>query len=184
MAVSDTSHNESDPLLPRREDREDEMRPREEQVLGEGSKQTTVQRLTILLPCLLILVCVLVGSAMIDVPLKEISEAIICRDLFGPVPVPVSDPRCKGSRVQSELALINGWEITFGLLPGLLVGVPYGLAADKFGRRVVLLLATIGVAMSTLAVIIICEHHFRPLLDINGICLCKSLGSVLYRSIS
>lgn len=127
-------------------------------VLEEEDDRTTAQRLAILLPSVAILICLLVGGMMIDVPLNEISEAIICRNTFGEVPDPATDPRCKDGEVQSELALISAWELTFGLIPSLLVGVPYGLAADKYGRRAVLLLACVGAALSTLALIIICEQ--------------------------
>ncbi|EJP67264.1 MFS transporter [Beauveria bassiana ARSEF 2860] len=100
----------------------------------------------------------MVGNGMTDTPLNEISEAIICRNIFGQVPDPASDPRCKDSQVQAELALISGWELTFGLIPSLVVGVPFGLAADKYGRRAVILLTSVGVVLSTLLTIVICRY--------------------------
>ncbi|OAA48854.1 hypothetical protein BBO_01899 [Beauveria brongniartii RCEF 3172] len=100
----------------------------------------------------------MVGGSMIDNPLNEISEAIICRNIFGAVPDPASDPRRTESQVQSELALIGGWELTFGLISSLIVGVPFGLAVDKYGRRAVILLASVGGVLSTLLIIAICEY--------------------------
>ncbi|TQW01380.1 major facilitator superfamily domain-containing protein [Cordyceps javanica] len=158
MTSTDTTYTERDPLIRGVEESEDESAPIVTHVLDEDDDRTSAQRLAIIFPCLMILICFLVGNSMIDVSLNEISEAIVCRNIFGTVPDPASDPRCKGIQVQSELALITGWELTFGFIPSLLVGVPYGLAADKYGRRVVLLLASTGGVLYILAVIIICEY--------------------------
>lgn len=168
------SYDESDPLLLGRDGGEvpDELAPAAGQVLEELDERTVTQRLAILIPCLAILVCFTIGSFMIDIPTNEISEAIICRDIYGVVPDPASDARCKSTPVQSELALIGGWELTFGFIPSLLVGVPFGLAADKYGRRAVLLLTCFGGTLSTLALVVICE--FFPL-----ICWCLAFPFIL-----
>lgn len=165
MASKNANHDESAPLLgSRQHDIEAEPAPAPAfgQPLKEHDERTTAQRLRILLPCIIILACYLIGSGMIDISLNQISEAIICRKVFGTITDPSSDPRCKETQVQSELALINGWEITFGMIPGLLLGVPFGLAADKYGRRVILTLSTFASAVYGLAVIMICRYTYRP----------------------
>lgn len=180
MTSTDTTYAESDPLLPRRrrEEYTTETTSTTAQVLDEDDDRTTAQRLIILLPCLIILILFIVGASMIDVPLNEVSEAIICRNLFGTVLEPATDPRCKEAPVQAELALISGWELTFGFIPSLLVGVPFGLAADKYGRRAVLLLTCIGAALSSLALIIICEY---PLLVVHpGVSSSSSSPDCIY----
>ncbi|PMB64982.1 hypothetical protein BM221_009169 [Beauveria bassiana] len=161
MSSIDAAHTESEPLLHERLERTDQIAPTGE-VTDDDDDRTTAQRLRLLFPCLLLLLCIMVGNGMTDTPLNEISEAIICRNIFGQVPDPASDPRCKDSQVQSELALISGWELTFGLIPSLVVGVPFGLAADKYGRRAVILLTSVGVVLSTLLTIVICEYQDKP----------------------
>ncbi|ODA77560.1 hypothetical protein RJ55_07189 [Drechmeria coniospora] len=88
--------------------------------------------------------------------LQLIQEGIICRQRFPNVTDPVRDPLCKHRDVQSELSIIQGWEATFGLIPGILTGVPYGVAADRYGRRIVLALSLLGLAMSQLTDVVIC----------------------------
>ncbi|KAJ3487537.1 hypothetical protein NLG97_g6395 [Lecanicillium saksenae] len=124
----------------------------------EEDDRTTWQRLIILLPCMALISCFMIGGIMVDIPMSELSEAIICRNIYGVISDPASDPRCKSSAVQSELALIIGWEVTFGFLPSLLLGIPFGLAADKYGRRVILLLACIGGTLYTLNSVIVCRY--------------------------
>ena len=130
-------------------------------VKEEEDDRTTAQRLAIAVPALILLLLLEFGSVMSDVPLNEITEAIICRSMHGASIQPATDVRCKGTDVQSELALITGWEMTFNFIPSLITAIPYGLAADRYGRRAVLLLANLGVILSSVVVLIICK--FLPL---------------------
>jgi MFS family permease len=40
--------------------------------------------------------------------------------------------------------------MTFSCIPGILVAMPFGMVADKYGRKLVLLLALLGVILSLL----------------------------------
>lgn len=113
--------------------------------------RTTAQRLRIAVPCMLTLFCLVIGDLLTVVPVNAIREDLICRKMFPDITTAAessSDPRCKDAAVQAELAYIAGWEITFVIIPSILTGVPWGIAADKYGRTFVLQLANVGVFCS------------------------------------
>ncbi|PWY90339.1 adenylate cyclase [Aspergillus sclerotioniger CBS 115572] len=58
--------------------------------------------------------------------------------------------------VQSEVALLEGWKDTLEQVPGILFAVPYGVLADRIGRRPVLLLCAVGFTLSDVWVKIVC----------------------------
>ncbi|GAB0133073.1 hypothetical protein EsDP_00001489 [Epichloe bromicola] len=89
------------------------------------------------------------SNSFIEPSLGELEEAAICRDYFAnvDVPDPATDPRCKSEPVQSELSMLQGVEMTIALLPGLLTSVPYGIAAERYGRRIILMVCTFGLML-------------------------------------
>ena len=62
------------------------------------------------------------------------------------LPIPEGD--CKIPSVQSELAMLKGWDAMFACIPSLLTAVPYGALADRHGRKLVLILALLGTILS------------------------------------
>lgn len=125
----------------------------------DADTRTTAQRLRIAIPCLLCFFCLIIGDALTTTPVMQIRENLICRRMFfrddaaalAPGGVDLdADPLCKSNPVQAELALVNGWELTFVLIPSILTGVPWGIAADTHGRTRVLQLANLGVLLSFL----------------------------------
>lgn len=104
---------------------------------------------------LLLLVCLSVvaadfGNYLGYAPHIEILESIICRQAQGSNALGV-DENCKSPQVQGELALINGWKDTFDQLPGILLALPYGFAADRIGRKPILALSLIGLILEETA---------------------------------
>ena len=105
----------------------------------------------ILLLMFIVLLLVSLGDQWQETPHARIMEAVICyryferidpsklllgRDEVGPGAVGgVAEMWCKADDVQSELAMLRGWQATFDGLPGLLLALPVGWAADKFGRK-------------------------------------------------
>ncbi len=168
MPRNQPASSETDPLLPRPEEerarpgsiRHDDEGAAQAQVPELEDNRTTKERLAIAIPCLVLLLFLEFGSVMMNVALNEVTEGIICRNFFGDVLDPKADTRCKGTRVQTELAMISGWEMSFQLLPSLLTGIPYGLAADRYGRRAVLMLANIGFVLGSIAIIVVCKAPF------------------------
>jgi MFS family permease len=79
----------------------------------------------------------------------KIFEDIICRQYE-------AEGDCKVALVQSELAAVNGWKDTFDALPGILLSIPYGVLADRIGRKPCLLLGLLGVILGEIWARIVC----------------------------
>ena len=111
-------------------------------------------------------VLVLVGITIVAVdfgdnlsyaPLVQILEQIICERQHSAGSIEggsVSD--CKSDTVQSELALLMGWMAFWNQVPGIILALPYGFAADRIGRKPVLLLSVAGLLLQEAAVRFIC----------------------------
>lgn len=153
MASDERHATESDPLLPPAEfiNAAATSAASDE----DADTRTTAERLRIALPCLLCFFCLILGDALTTTPVLQIREDLICRRMFpdaGVLPPPGTNldqhPLCKSNPVQAELALVNGWELTFAMVPSILTGVPWGIAADRYGRTRILQLANVGVLLS------------------------------------
>jgi MFS family permease len=85
------------------------------------------------------------------VPSLAILQDIVCRRYYARVRLDPSihfEDRCKAEPVQSEIAYINAWRDSLEILPALFLAVPYGVLADRIGRKFVFLLAVFGCLMS------------------------------------
>jgi len=112
--------------------------------------------------CIALAFFVEIGDYMLRAPLMRILEAIICRSYYESttpigidLSIPIPEGKCKIPFVQSELAMLRGWDGTFSCIPGILVAVPFGMVADKYGRKPVLLLALLGVILGLLWVMVV-----------------------------
>jgi hypothetical protein len=95
------------------------------------------------------------GDFMLRAPWMRIQEDIVCRDYYwktfpnefkNPYD-PIPEDRCKVPDVQGRLAKLRGWDQTMSCIPGILTAVPYGVIADKYGRKIVLFLSLFGVIL-------------------------------------
>lgn len=94
----------------------------------------------------LIIVIYSIGSVTFTVPLNSLLEEHICKQRFGDLAGNLE--RCKNDdKVSARLAYIDGWNGTLALLPALVFSVPYGLLADKWGRRKTFFLTNVGLAL-------------------------------------
>lgn len=64
---------------------------------------------------------------------------------------------CKTTEIQEVLAQVLGWQSFFENMPGLLLAMPYGVVADKYGRKVVLVASMIGMFLSSIWVLFVCK---------------------------
>lgn len=109
--------------------------------------------------CALVIFVYSLGSATLLTPMAKIFEDIICQRYVRQQSNgrrALEEDRCKAPDVQSELATLQAWSATLEHIPGLLVAVPFGTIADRFGHKLVLVLSSIGVMLHVLAQIIIC----------------------------
>ncbi|KAG0645285.1 MFS efflux pump [Hyphodiscus hymeniophilus] len=89
-------------------------------------------------------------------PWMRIQEDIVCRAYykrtfpheFENPHDPIPEDRCKVADVQGKLAKLRGWDQTFSCLPSIITAVPYGVMADKYGRKIVMFLSLLGIIMS------------------------------------
>lgn len=118
----------------------------------------THDRLLWLLMMLVLLVSL--GDQLMDSPNTRIMEAVICyrywesadpnklllgRDAVGAGAWNgVKEMYCKADDVQSELASLRGWQQTFDGFPSLLLAMPYGWLADRYGRKPFVMLSAAG----------------------------------------
>jgi len=114
----------------------------------------------ILLILIFVVLFVALGEGLLESPMTRITEAVICyrhyedadssklligRDGIGPGAIGgVDELYCKVDAVQSELALLRGWQSLFDSILGMLIAVPVGWAADRYGRRPFAMLALFG----------------------------------------
>ncbi|KAL5335464.1 major facilitator superfamily domain-containing protein [Aspergillus crustosus] len=98
-----------------------------------------------------IVLAVEVGYVMAGGPMTRIYESIVCTahytatdpskiDIHGQVP----EVLCKGKEVQSEVAAVKGYMEFFEGVLSVILAAPYGLLADRLGRRKALCLGIPG----------------------------------------
>ncbi|OOG01168.1 hypothetical protein ASPCADRAFT_137477 [Aspergillus carbonarius ITEM 5010] len=138
-------------------------------------KSATRRAHRVLLSACLIAVTLDFGNYLSVAPQLQAFESIICQrlhpELFANIPgggLPlVASPSCKSADVQGDLALLKGWMNTFDQLPGIILALPYGLMADRIGRKPVLAMSLLGIIMEEIAIRFI-SIWFTPLFQIIG----------------
>ena len=82
------------------------------------------------------------ATSLSKAPLMRVFESIICQNHYERADASfigqngnVDEQHCKISAVQQELALLRGWQDFFDYLPGLFLAIPFGMLADRYGRK-------------------------------------------------
>ncbi|KAK2729476.1 major facilitator superfamily transporter [Colletotrichum kahawae] len=134
-------------------DRDVERRPEEETPLLAHDLPATVApsrayQFKVIAISMIFIVIVEVGALLQVPPTYQIMEQIICEKRFpGHIATDAADDVCKGPEVAGELAMVKGWLNSFDCIPPLITSIPYGIIADKYGRRPVLTLAMFGLCL-------------------------------------
>ncbi|KAK0391439.1 hypothetical protein NLU13_0940 [Sarocladium strictum] len=88
------------------------------------------------------------GSGLTGLPTLAVVEDSICQRLHRADDQAAPDDRlCKSDDVQRELSFIMGFQSMMEAIPSLVLAVPYGLLADRVGRRPVLILSFVGMIL-------------------------------------
>lgn len=105
--------------------------------------------------CIALAITADIGEYLFLAPKVRLFESVICTDHYlreDPSLVgrdgSVQEHFCKVDAVQDKLAMILGWQYTFDSIPAILLAVPYGYLADKYGRKWITTLSLMGYALS------------------------------------
>ncbi|KAI1435827.1 major facilitator superfamily domain-containing protein [Xylaria sp. CBS 124048] len=108
-------------------------------------------------------VIIVVGSASAgfqNMSMTRIFEDVLCREYYGRISLlradePIDESMCKVDAIQSKLAYL--FAIMYSLNAGVsvLASLPWGIAADRIGRRPVLVLAWVGMALAILWIMVV-----------------------------
>jgi MFS family permease len=90
----------------------------------------------------------------------QVLENVICDNYYR---THLPDPQlCKVTAVQKELATVRGYQQLVPVFAGLLCTVPYGLLAERIGRKHVLMLYLAGTFAAFSWVLAVCYFRFLP----------------------
>ncbi|KAH7166369.1 major facilitator superfamily domain-containing protein [Dactylonectria macrodidyma] len=120
----------------------------------------STQRYVILM-CVQFLFIVEFSMFIMEPPLQQIMEDFVCHARYSDHRTGVTqtpDERCKDADVQGTLAMARSWMMWVGMLVPLLVQIPYGIVADRYGRRPVLFLGLFGLVLGTAWYMIVLYH--------------------------
>lgn len=112
-------------------------------------------RIRLMITLFAIILFVETGNAMTSGPGTRIFEGIACRNFYDknePAKIgpdnQVPEEECKGPEVQGEIAIIKGYLELFDGVASILLALPYGLLADRIGRKPTILLSIPGFVLN------------------------------------
>ncbi|TEA19380.1 Efflux pump ustT [Colletotrichum sidae] len=112
------------------------------------------------------------SAGLWTIPATRQVEDLVCRQHYG-VMKPVDEERCKEDSIQGKVAMIFA---IYGSLEAAIAAVaalPWGIAADRVGRKSVFSLAVLGVMLDQLWFLVVCA--FPSLLPLNAMWFGSSL---------
>ncbi|KAF2787700.1 MFS general substrate transporter [Melanomma pulvis-pyrius CBS 109.77] len=118
----------------------------------------------------LLLAIVDMGAFMAEPPKTRVFEANLCVRYYekkDPSKIradgTVDETLCKVNEVQQKMAMIFGWQDMFDAIPGILLAVPFGTLADKWGRKWIFVASAMGLQLGTAWILMICYFRTLPL---------------------
>ncbi|KAJ5908771.1 hypothetical protein N7495_001453 [Penicillium taxi] len=133
--------------------------PRQPEKANVTAKQISFR---LKLALFLMILAVEVGFAFLEGPMVRIMEDIACRQYFAiadPTKIDatgqVPEDQCKIAEVQAELAAVKGYHMFFDGLLSAILAFPFGLLADRVGRRSTLILGLPGFAVNAIITIVV-----------------------------
>ncbi|KAJ6008256.1 hypothetical protein N7540_012232 [Penicillium herquei] len=126
---------------------------------GTAENYASVQKISFRLKLILfsMILAVEIGFSFLEGPQVRIFESIACRQYYSVVDPSqigangqVPEEMCKGAEVQAELAAVKGYHMFFDGLLCALLAIPYGLLADRRGRKSTLLIGLPGFFLNSM----------------------------------
>ncbi|KAK1585263.1 major facilitator superfamily transporter [Colletotrichum navitas] len=114
------------------------------------------------------LFCAIIGigcsaSGLWVVPSTRLLEDVVCREYYGVLGSgdasadgPIDERQCKEDVIQSKVAMLFAVYATLEAAVGALATFPWGIIADRFGRRKVFSLAVLGIILDQLWFLLVC----------------------------
>ncbi|KAI3324497.1 major facilitator superfamily transporter [Xylariaceae sp. AK1471] len=103
------------------------------------------------------ILCVIIFTAscsagFIDLPLTRLIEDILCHHYYDvkSSDQPIDERLCKEDVIQKQLAYIIAVQTSLYAIVGIIAALPWGLAADKIGRKPIVALAMLGLLVGAL----------------------------------
>ncbi|EPE26904.1 MFS general substrate transporter [Glarea lozoyensis ATCC 20868] len=128
---------------------------------------------TITFLCIVLCITFDIGDYLIQAPRLRLYESIICDEYYSthnislpqtvPTGGPIPEQHCKLDEIQDELAMIQGWQVAFDSISSILLAVPYGWVADKYGRKLVITAALGGCIMAYVWTLLVAGWWHLPL---------------------
>ncbi|CAG9988309.1 unnamed protein product [Clonostachys byssicola] len=117
-------------------------------------------------------IAIFIGGGAIQfqvIPMARIYEDAICRAHYERAQVsgPIDESQCKVDAIQSELAFIFAIQEALTAFVSCFVAIPWGIVADKYGRKPVTCLCFLGDALAAAIVIIVA--WLNPLVPIRAV---------------
>lgn len=134
--------------------------------------------------CLCAVFIIDVGDYMQRSPLIRVLEDIICRKHYRAsaslgmnITLSIPEQDCKIPAVQGPLTMLKGWDIALSCIPGLLFAVPFGYVAEKYGRKIVIVLSLLGITLDLTWIQVVGKVSFSAYFEtsIANICMMTSL---------
>ncbi|KAL4739265.1 major facilitator superfamily domain-containing protein [Aspergillus similis] len=119
-------------------------------------------RSRLMITLLAMVLAVEVGFVMAGGPMTRIYESIACREYFAQAdPAKIGPDRqvpeelCKLKEVQSEIAAVTGYMEFFQGVLSVILAAPYGLLADRYGRKKTLCLGIPGFILNCVIMFVV-----------------------------
>jgi hypothetical protein len=122
----------------------------------------------VVIGCITLAIVSEIGEYLYTAPRVRLFESVSCSRYYlqhdpslvnpdGSVP----EALCKIDPVQNEVASVLGWQLFFDSIPAILLPLPFGYFADKYGRKWILFSSIVGYTLtwvSTLVFVSYCSH--------------------------
>ncbi len=104
------------------------------------------------------------GAFLAEAPRTRVYESNICLGYYretdpsvigagGTIP----EKLCKVDEVQQKMAMIFGWQDMFDAIPSIFLAIPFGVLADKVGRKWIFTASLMGLQLNSAWVLGICQ---------------------------